>query len=354
MPLDLEHLLRSHGDDAPSGENLEYDSGYQELEIAARPGERRQVGDSVIEGEEPDWKDVQSRALAILDRSHDLRAAMFLANASLHLKGLPGFAESLSYIRACLEQRWDTCHPELDADDDNDPTMRVNTIRALVDRDGILRALRNAPVTESRGFGRMSLREIEVADGEAEPRDGESAPDAASIGAAFQDTAEEKLAEILSATRAALADVKAIAAIFDDQTPGMGPDLSPLEKMLHKIAKRVAEYAPGDDDGSDDDDDDDEDDDDAPAPAPRAARPSAGGSGAVNSRQDVIAAIDRIVAYYTANEPSSPLPLLLLRARRLVNADFMTIMKDMAPSGVENVELIGGLSQDSDDDDEYS
>ena len=37
----------------------------------------------------------------------------------------------VKYIRFCLEEYWETCHPELDADDDDDPTMRVNAVLGL-------------------------------------------------------------------------------------------------------------------------------------------------------------------------------------------------------------------------------
>ena len=46
--------------------------------------------------------------------------------------------------------------------------------------------------------------------------------------------------------------------------------------------------------------------------------------------------------------PSSPIPMLLERAKRLVNADFLTIIKDMAPHGLDNVQTIGGLDEDDD------
>ncbi len=39
------------------------------------------------------------------------------------------------------------------------------------------------------------------------------------------------------------------------------------------------------------------------------------------------------MGYYARQEPSRPVPILLTRAKRLVGADFMTIMKDMAPQG---------------------
>ena len=64
--------------------------------------------------------------------------------------------------------------------------------------------------------------------------------------------------------------------------------------------------------------------------------------GRVNNTDDVIRALDQILAYYARSEPSSPLPLLIERAKRLVRADFMTIMRDMAPAGVENVSVISG------------
>jgi len=91
--------------------------------------------------------------------------------------------------------------------------------------------------------------------------------------------------------------------------------------------------------------------DDAPAAGGAPARPivSGGGTGAINTSTDVMNAIDRIMAYYERHEPSSPVPILLARAKKLVNADFMTIVKDMAPGGVDNVNLIGGFEEE----DEY-
>ena len=56
----------------------------------------------------------------------------------------------------------------------------------------------------------------------------------------------------------------------------------------------------------------------------------------------------KIIEYYKKNEPSSPVPVLLRRAKALVGADFMTIIKDMAPNGVENVEVVGGAQAHED------
>jgi type VI secretion system protein ImpA len=344
--MDLDALLQSHGEEAPSGEDLEYDPVFTELEIAAQPGEERQAGDEILAAEDPDYKEVAEKALDIMQRSHDLRAGIFMAEAQLRLKGLPGFADCTTYVRRCLEEYWDTCHPQLDADDDNDPTMRVNAVFALSDSNRILRGLRKAPLTKSRTFGSMTLRHMLVADGEiTPPSDMDGVPDASSITAAFQDTDPAELKALAEAAARALSDVKAIGAKFDTETPGQGPDLDPVQKMLVQINKRMADQMGADAVGAEAAEEEEDAGDGAEGgdatPAPRAS--GGGGGGSINHPNDVRNAIDRIVAYYERAEPSSPVPILLKRAKKLVGADFMTIINDMAPAGVENVTYIGGI-----------
>ncbi|SFH79608.1 type VI secretion system protein TssA [Albimonas pacifica] len=342
--FDLDPLLQSFGDDAPSGENLEYDAAWTELEIASQPVEERVIGDSVLAAEDPDYEEVARQALALLGRSRDLRVAVRLAEAGLRTEGLAAFARTLAYIEGCLEGYWDSVHPQLDAEDDDDPTMRVNAVLGLADRGGVLRALRQAPLTESRNFGRYALRDIELAEGEIAPAEGEIAPDPQAIHAAFQDTPDERLAATAETADAILGHVKRIAAIFDDRLGAMGPDLAPLQKLAHDIARRIPRRAaaPGA-----------EAPEAASAPAPGAvpapaAAPAAVAAparpGAIETPQDVVAALDRICDYYARKEPSSPLPLILKRARRLVSADFLTVIRDLAPLGLENVSLVGGIS----------
>jgi type VI secretion system protein ImpA len=57
----------------------------------------------------------------------------------------------------------------------------------------------------------------------------------------------------------------------------------------------------------------------------------------------VIDALDRICAYYAEHEPSSPLPVLLQRARRLVGKSFIEIIEDVAPDGAGQFRHLGGL-----------
>jgi len=353
--MDLRALLEPRSSEPPSGENLEYDPVFTEMELAAQPGEEHQIGDTVTAAEDPDYREVRRTALDVMERSHDLRAGVFLADAVLHLDGIAGFADVTGYLRGCLETFWGTCHPELDEDDDDDPTMRINAIQGLCGQPGgmggpspVYRALRRVGLTSSRNFGPFSLRDIEIAEGVSPPPSNmELIPDTGTIGAAFQDSDDEALAATLSAVQTARENVKAISAVFDDQTPGQGPELDELIKLLMNMERRLTAYGAG---GADE-----AADDGADEAAPGGGAVAAPGGlaapappGTINSPADVSAALDRIMAYYRRQEPSSPIPILLDRAKRLVNADFLTIIKDMAPHGLDNVQTIGGLEDDDD------
>lgn len=342
MEIDVEALLEEFEGDTACGEDLEYDPDFIELENISKPKEEQQVGDSVLAGEEVDFSKVASMALGILGRSKDLRAAVFLAESSLHTEGFVAFERVLAYIHGALEKYWDCVHPELDEDDDDDPTMRVNALAGLADTNTVLQAVRRAALTDSRGMGRFSLRDISIADGEISPGEGESPIDHATISAAFQDTDPDSMTAIREAVDNARTHVQGITAVFDDKIGAMGPDLSELDGVLFKAQKAISSVL-----GAADGDEAEVDEAGAPAVESAGHAPvSAPVSGAIQTRDDVTRMIDKICEYYARNEPSSPVPILLQRARRLVAADFVTIMKDMASDGMNQVRAIGGLEDE--------
>jgi type VI secretion system protein ImpA len=70
-------------------------------------------------------------------------------------------------------------------------------------------------------------------------------------------------------------------------------------------------------------------------------------SGPIQSREDVIRSLDQVCDWYARNEPSSPVPLLLRRAKRLVNKSFLEAVQDLSPSGVTEVQTIAGAETSS-------
>lgn len=352
MALDLSDLLTSRDDDLPSGMDCEYSPDFLELQRIGAVTPERQEGSKINPAIDPEWTEVKALALQVLSETHDLRAAGYLAQAALHTDGFAGFAEVLRYFRETLETYWDSVFPQLDADDDDDPTARINAVQLLTDNDTMLRYLRSAPITESRSLGYYTLRDMQMASGElTAPRDVE-VPEQSTISAAFQDTREDILAAKLTAVNDALAHLRGIDRAFSANLGSRGPNLDAVIRLLMQIQKPLSAHvtlddgadAPSDDFSADEDADGKEDVNSSEAPS--AARGVSAPSGQISSNRDVTMMLDRILAYYERYEPSSPVPLILQRAKRLVGADFMTILRDLAPQGISDVTMISGSNDD--------
>ena len=68
-------------------------------------------------------------------------------------------------------------------------------------------------------------------------------------------------------------------------------------------------------------------------------------SGSISSREEVMKAIDLIMAYYGRYEPSHPVPLLMARCKRLVMMSFVDIVKELVPEALQQVEALKGQSE---------
>ena len=126
--FDIDTLTTPLADDLPSGPELDHDPDFQALERAAAGVPERQYGDKVFPAEPPDWPAVMSQAQAVAERTRDLRVAVLLLRSGARLQGLGAVARGLQMIERLLSQQWDTVHPRVDADDANDPTMRINAL----------------------------------------------------------------------------------------------------------------------------------------------------------------------------------------------------------------------------------
>ena len=175
MPeVELESLLSPLAGDAPCGADLEYDPAFLALQEAGAGKPEQQYGETIIPAEEPDWPVVHEQALQLAARTRDLRVAVWLTRSSAHLGGLPSAVRGLQLVHGLLARHWDHVHPQLDASDGNDPTARVNALLPLLHPGAALADLRTASLTGKRGA--LTVRDIELALGRADPLPGEAVP----------------------------------------------------------------------------------------------------------------------------------------------------------------------------------
>jgi type VI secretion system protein ImpA len=349
MPLfDLDAMLAPISEDSPSGPDLEYDLDFTALGLLARPTPGHTVRvfdpaagkevDKVTEGKQPDHGAVLKQALALLARSKDLRVAMLMLPAATRAAGLAGYAEVTRLVLRLCEQYWNSAHPLLDPDDDLDPTTRINIVAGYNDADSGMLALRGAGLADARTVGRFCVRDIEVAAGELGAAEGQAAPTQDALLAACQRGDPVELMARAAHVDAALADLAALEALFAGQA-GRGPELGAAKKLLRRVQALYRE-AIGADAAA-------EPEAGAAGEPAAAEAPAAGRPRAASSRADARALLAQACDYLERAEPAHPAPLLVRRAIRLLDMNFLDIMRELAtPEAVGEFERLGGLGRE--------
>ncbi len=291
-----------------------------------------------------EWRAVQDQIEEGFAESRDLRLAVALAVTLLNLEGIPAFGRGIAFVRSFIERLWDTSYPLIEEDGNAD--TRRNTLLNLVGFHRVLRPLNTATLIEHAGVGRFSILDIDIAQGNADaPEDYNREGQSGAIGATFDAVGAEGVAELAGLFEQILADLTAIGEFFDDRAPESGaPQLDRLVDLLDHgksiIKARLPAAAEGDEEGASGD------------PALQGAAPGATAAppGALQTRQDAIRALDRVARFFAETEPTSPVPLLLDRAARLAESDFLTIIEDLAPDALVQAKLLRGRTSQEQDE----
>jgi type VI secretion system protein ImpA len=224
---------------------------------------------------------------------------------------------------------------------DDDPIERLNILVALDDMDDLLRQVRVAVLARSAMYGQVCLRDVDIALGELSPRPGEEAIKPATIEAIFHAADFSGLETLADVMEQAVARLDHIETLLGERlTGGWTLGVEKLPATLRHAAKVVREHLsrhPGNamasvtpSDGA------------FAASIVDGAQATAGLNGEVASRVDVARQIDHICEYYALVEPGSPVPILLQRAKRLINMTFIELMSELSPQGLAEISFLVG------------
>lgn len=330
MDSEIEKLTSPIAADCPCGVDLE------DTPLLAAFDGYRVFGQMTPLPNETNWREIRDQALEALAQSRDLRLLAHLGAAQLRTGELMGFAEVLQ-----VAGRWFADHPtELFPRVDEDAILRKNALNAFADRMAIIDALRRQPIVSHPQLGAFSLRHFEIAAGKLPPTEGDdSPPSEAQLSAVLAAATAEQLGSLEASLGMAIDALRQIGDAMQ-QANGYeaGPDfeplfdsLKPMRKILSdELALRAANAMPAVAETGD-------------------GRSDAGAViavGSIRSRDDAIRALDAVIAFFRKNEPSSPVPIFAERAKRLVAKDFLEVLTDMAPDGLSQAKLVGGIRDD--------
>ena len=322
-----------------TGEDLEYDPSFLELSQAVAGKSETQFGAA----EPPAWPVARELAESLFGQTRDLRVAMLWGRAVINLEGLEGLAKALYLIHGLLENFWDALHPRPDPDD-GDTFARMSVLSGLDSIDDLLGDVRQSQLIVDRRLGGLRMRDVEIALTRLTPRPDDSGTTAGQITGMLGDMPDlnERLKQ---AVEESLQGLKSLQSLMNDRFgTGSAVEVKNLRMMLtgmQSLLPDAVETADGmSEEGG-------EPSEGAGAPTRRG---NGGGMGSIESRQDAVRAINLVCAYLERWEPTNPAQLLLRRAERLIDKNFLQLVRDLAPDAVNDVARILGINPDSLDD----
>ncbi|MCG5479421.1 MAG: type VI secretion system ImpA family N-terminal domain-containing protein [Ensifer alkalisoli] len=366
----------------PSGESLRNDGRFHELERLMQPQieiSRDERNNPVARAEVPvDWTTVLQKSEELRQHGRDLRLLVIVTRALANEQGLAGLASGLNLIARTFDAHWETMHPELrrDSPPRDAALRRTNALLQLQnDKDGLLGDLRKMTFFAPHGVGPFTGRDLERGSIDTRTALAEAAPglseteksslvsehdrllDRMRIGcAAFAEQSSAEAIELIANARAAAAALADLEASLNRQ---MGGDvrfaLSDLGRFLQRVISTLERAQPDSRQevaseeivvrdttlrqtsfGAD-----------STYNGPAAAFPAR-----LASREEVTRCIDLVIDFYDRTEPSSPIPHLARRIKRMVPMNFLELMEDLAPSGLKEFRLLAGVPENKKSRDE--
>lgn len=370
--MNFESLLSPIDGDAPSGIELRHDLRFHELERLTEPASRasRMHNDGTLAEAQPnvDWQRIVDDGQKLAAEGRDLRLLVLMSRAQYNIDGFGALAKSVSFLAQTVTQYWDSLHPALR--DREDPKIaalpRTNALRQLEnDDDGLLCDLRFGVILNPRGIGPITGDDLAAAtlsdfDMLSRAASGLSQTEKSALVSAHsqrtnrvQAAMRGMAAEDPGRITAMIEDIKACQtafamlskAISDAGQFGDGSGLPMGEideflafcrKALESAVAVTASDAPAvvDDPTA------------AVTTSEATAQPQMRAQsmpGTINSRSDVEESLDRIIGFYERTEPSSPIPHLARRMRRMVAMNFLELMEEVAPSGLKEFRNVAGV-----------
>ena len=342
--LDLEKLLVDHEGDTVCGENLEYDALILEVREAIEGKPSQHMGDDVIEAVDPDWKKVKKNCLLLCVQTHSLEVVISLTQALMNLEGYSGLADGSKLLEGLIEKYWSCLHPQIDPDD-NDPTERLNML-ALFEDSKFLVSLQKIDLINSKGVGSVSLYDIRKSKTKNDDDESDSAKDSKLLDAVFKSCSNEEKEKVYSDLVNCAFSFENISNLLKSEEnigSTIAPSFNELLQIINESKTAIESHLDQlDEKVSDIDMSDTQVNTSSEKPIKNSS------SAGINSREDVVSAIQKIEDYYYKNEPGSPIPMLLLRAKSLVNKDFIELMEELSPDSLNQLGLILGRVQSDD------
>ena len=334
MSLPLERFLSRVSDEAPCGENA-----FDHLDLGGILGASMQsitggTDEGMVEGgrapeERGDWNGLLSEVGGYFTRTKHLGLANYALFAGIHLFGLRGLAEGITLHTQLLKLYWDNLHPVIENGDDDE---RIGLLEQI-ESDVVLSCLNQTIIAKGRLAGTYTLKDAISSSGGGEPQAG-------LVEASINETLRET-PDFYDRILGELDEIEVqLGFLIELIRERMGKDL-PFSKLRQRltilrgvVAKvagvSVAESGSAADTG---------------AKTPPAGSGPVGGE--IRNRADVVEVLAALIRFYQRTEPTSPVPYLLSRVKRVVQMDFMEIVSEFGLTASPSIDEVFGTKKEN-------
>ncbi|MBV9931864.1 MAG: type VI secretion system ImpA family N-terminal domain-containing protein [Alphaproteobacteria bacterium] len=319
MTAELADLIRPLAGAEPAGPDLSYDAGRLEIERAFEAGSADDAAEPV------DWRRVIALILEQAERTRDAWLPVYLARAGAWANRLDTVELGCEYLAGLFENCWETMHPglaDLGFQGRKGPCESLVRVREFV-----------GPLSRVTLISHPRLGSFSVADVARIAGEGAAAEDYGSFRAALDELPAEDISGIRNRISRIRSAIQRIDAVLTEHADGdTGTNFAATYAVLDSAGHGLARIL-GDDSGS-------------PSPAPvdevnaNQSSEQVRQTGSINSRDDVLRALDAISDYYRRREPGSPVPVAIARVKGWVDMDFLTILGDIAPESLAEVRRV--------------
>ena len=362
---------------SPAGTELRNDGRFHAIERLLEPTSRsahiakaENGGSGAIE---VDWHGIIEQSAVLAAEGRDLRLVVVVARSLANAHGFSGLADGLDLLSQTIVDHWDNLHPALR----DGPTRgeaakrRINALYQLENADnGLLCDIEFTPFITLRVVGAITggdlsdgtqsaLAALASAPGISEKEKPallaahEARANRVRSGVrAYANEQSDAMAALIASVVRARTSLSALEAALDSRVAenGIGIKFAKLGSMLGRIFETLNGHQDrlGPRNAS------------AVGGLPMNLEPSVALNGTdqltngqvthgdaalpvrVNSRQDVERCLDMIIDFYERTEPSSPIPHLAQRMRKMVPMNFVQLMEEIAPSGMKEFRNLAG------------
>jgi type VI secretion system protein ImpA len=334
----------------PAGQNLEYDPLYTEMDSLAAEVPDNFMGESKIGGRGPDWKKLSKNCLELWNKTRDLRVAVYLTIAETLAGGgkgtLEGLVAGLKLPVFLVKELWDSFYPKLDPTEDNDPLERLNIFSMLSPQAGAI----NDPIMFILRFREVrlvpsltyTLRDLLISLNEIEASNNRII-DAKLLRAEIMNAAVTEIEGQVALVKEAQA---LITELCDEtnrkMTNSYRIDMSALAHELDRLSSfygsLMETLSPAADDTVVE-----SPDSDSPSAVPVSGEKISLLSYHASTRADALLLLKKGAEYFQTQEPNSPIPLLINRALRFSEMNFIELIEDIVPDAVSRGRDILGI-----------